>query len=327
MNRDQDSLPLVSVCMPAYNAAEHIADSVRSVLQQTYPRIELVICNDGSTDETAAVLEQFAGYDQLVVVHTANGGQCAAANEAFRHSRGELIKFFDADDLLNPTHIEVQVNRLAGRPDCIAAGQLSRFYGNDPASAGNEPRANWLDLKPLDWLLAGNGDGLGMMQCGMFLIPRNLLLKAGLWNESLSQINDFEFFPRVFLEAAEMLFTPEARVLYRSGSMSSLSNNLSPAKLLSAYQALTLTTERLLRIEDSERVRSALSHYWSLWIHNFFLEDRALYRGAQQRLQQLGNFPDDYYERSAGTLARLIGWRNKKRIRYGLRRIRRCFGK
>ena len=314
--------PLVSVCMPAYNAAAHIGESVESVLRQTYPHVELVICNDGSTDSTATVLAQYAGHPQVKIITTANGGQCAAANQAFLHSTGELIKFFDADDLLNETHIAEQVKRLAGCPDCIAAGQLSRFYHNDIQTAQYEPRANWLDLNPLDWLLAGNGDGLGMMQCGMFLIPRRILDQSGLWNETLSQINDFEFFPRVFLNASQIRFTPEARVFYRSGSLLTLSNNLSPAKLLSAYHALSMTTDRLLQLEDSERVRSSLSHYWYLWIHNFFLEDRALYKGALQYLHRLGDFKDDYYDQHSGRLGRWLGWRNKKRIKYLVRKVK-----
>lgn len=209
--------PLVSVCMPAYNAEKYIADSINSVLNQTYPNIELIVCNDGSQDGTQQVLSGFAANTKIKVVTTANRGQCAAANEAYKHAAGELIKFFDADDLLNKEHIAEQVSLLSNNPGCISAGIISRFYNDDLTTALHEPLSTWRDMAPIDWLLDDTGHGLGMMQCGMFLIPRSILEKSGLWDESLSLINDFEFFPRVLLHAQQILFAKNAIVYYKIG--------------------------------------------------------------------------------------------------------------
>ncbi|MBL0358832.1 MAG: glycosyltransferase family 2 protein [Chitinophagaceae bacterium] len=315
--------PLVSVCMPAYNAEKYVAEAIDSVLNQIYPNIELIVCNDGSTDGTQEILSSFADIKNIKIVNTGNRGQCAAANEAFKNSTGEYIKFFDADDKLNPEHIAEQVARLTGTTSCIATGTISRFYNDDLNTALYEPLSNWRDMAPIDWLMDDSGHGLGMMQCGMFLIPRHLLEEAGLWNESLSLINDFEFFPRVMLNAQQMLFTEKAVVFYRSGRLDTLSNDLSKSKLLSAYNALELTTNRLLKFENSTRVKKVLSISWNLWLYHFYLNETELYQKAKKHLKLLGDHPDYYFKNNAGKLARLIGWKNHKRLKYLSKKIKK----
>src|ERR1700754_2913400 len=106
------SLPMVSICMAAYNSEKYIDEAIDSVLKQTYRNIELIIVNDGSVDNTAEVLKKYENHPQIKIVHSINKGQCAASNLAVKHSSGAFIKFFDADDILNETHIESQVSRL-----------------------------------------------------------------------------------------------------------------------------------------------------------------------------------------------------------------------
>jgi len=307
------SLPLVSICMPAYNAASYIEATIQSILAQSYSNIEIIIVNDGSSDDTENIIKKYTAGNRIRLINSNRGGQCAAANLAFRHSQGDLIKFFDADDLLGEYSIEVQVRRLLDAPNSIAAGQIKRFYNDDPSNALHEPLATWQDLDPMDWLLIDNGKGLGMMQAGMFLIPRQILMKSGLWNESLSLINDFEFFPRVILSSDRVLFTEEAKVFYRSGMANSLSSTNSRQKLASACSALELTTDHLLKHEDSDRVRSVLFFFWDMWSQIFYLDEMNLYRKARQRMKQLGNYSNTFGKDVSG-IVKLIGWKNKKRI-------------
>jgi glycosyltransferase involved in cell wall biosynthesis len=314
-----DQQPLVSVCMPAYNAAAYIGAAVESVLAQTYPHVELVVVNDGSSDRTGEILQEYAGNPKVRVINSSRGGQCAAANLAYRHSKGQLIKFFDADDILNKEHLAAQVERLLAHPGSIAAGRVRRFYNNDLSDALHEPLATWQDLKPLDWLLIDNGNGLFMMQCAMFLIPRTILESAGLWNESLSQINDFEFFPRILLKADRVFFTEEAIIYYRSGMSGTLSGNLSRPKLLSAYASLELTTSLLLKHEDSDRVRSVLFIVWDMWKHFFYLDEMNLYRKTLDQMKRLGHYSNTFKGKKS-LLVKLIGWKNEKRIKKLIKR-------
>ena len=91
--------PLVSICVPAYDAERTLADALDSALGQTYPRVEVVVVDDGSTDATPEILEAYARRG-VRSVRQDNAGQCAAANRALAASRGDLVKFFDADDVL-----------------------------------------------------------------------------------------------------------------------------------------------------------------------------------------------------------------------------------
>src|ERR1700761_7192282 len=93
--------PLVSICMPAYNAGNYIMAAINSVIDQSYQNWELIIVNDGSTDNTGTELENIND-SRIKIYNQTNKGQCAAANAAFGFSTGELIKFMDADDLISP---------------------------------------------------------------------------------------------------------------------------------------------------------------------------------------------------------------------------------
>ena len=92
---------LVSVLIAAYNAGPYIAETLDSVLAQSYPSIEIIVVDDGSTDETSTILDRYAGRGAIRLIRQANAGQCRSRNRAFAESRGSLIKFLDADDLIS----------------------------------------------------------------------------------------------------------------------------------------------------------------------------------------------------------------------------------
>src|SRR5947207_10596589 len=93
--------PLVSILIPAYNAEPWIADTIKSALNQTWPRAEVVIINDGSRDQTLSIAQQFAS-ERVSIVSQENQGVCAARNRAFELCQGDYIQWLDADDLLAP---------------------------------------------------------------------------------------------------------------------------------------------------------------------------------------------------------------------------------
>jgi glycosyltransferase involved in cell wall biosynthesis len=316
------SLPLVSICIPAYNAAGYIDETINSVLGQTYRNIELVIVNDGSKDATAEVLKKYETSPTIRIIHSVNKGQCASMNLAVKHSGGEFIKFLDADDILNDIHIESMVRRLLDNPNCIAAGQVKRFYNDDISTALHEPLATWQDLKPMDWMVIDNGKGLGMMSGWLFLIPRHLLDKAGPWNENLLVMNDYEFSPRLLLLSEKVLFVEDAKIFYRSGMPGSISNMQTRANLVSAFTGLEATESFLLQHENSERVKAALSVFWHLWAYSFFLDAPDLYKKAKKHLKQLGNHPNIYFDNAPGKIMRLIGWKNHKRIKKFIHKLK-----
>lgn len=119
--------PLVSVLIPAYNAERTIVSAVESVLAQRYPRVEVVVIDDGSTDGTAAALARFG--DRIRVVHQPNGGLAAARDRSHVEARGELIAWLDADDLMNPDRIALQVEFLLHHPSVLlVSSDFSAFF-------------------------------------------------------------------------------------------------------------------------------------------------------------------------------------------------------
>ena len=110
-----ESAPLVSVIIPAYNNARFLPDNIRSILEQSYRNIELIVVDDGSTDNTQAVLAGFG--DRLRYVRKANGGPSSARNLGIQMARGQLIAFQDADDLWLPEKVRQQVEFLHDHPD------------------------------------------------------------------------------------------------------------------------------------------------------------------------------------------------------------------
>src|SRR5438876_760555 len=105
--------PLVSILIPAYNAEEWIADTIRSAIGQTCPRKEIIVVDDGSSDRTAEVAQRFAS-KEVTVVSIQNQGAAAARNHALRLSQGDYIQWLDADDLLAPDKVERQLALLEG---------------------------------------------------------------------------------------------------------------------------------------------------------------------------------------------------------------------
>jgi glycosyltransferase involved in cell wall biosynthesis len=106
--------PLVSVIIPTYNRAEFIAETVESVLNQTYSNIETIIVDDGSTDNTRDVLKKYQ--DKIDYIYQDRSERSKARNEGVRHSQGDYIAFLDSDDVWFPTKIEKQVQILDEKP-------------------------------------------------------------------------------------------------------------------------------------------------------------------------------------------------------------------
>lgn len=324
---------LVSILIPCYNAAPYIAAALDSALAQTWQEKEIIAVNDGSTDRSGEILESYRSRG-IKVIYQENKGQCAAANRAFQESSGDYIKFFDADDLLAPRTIELQMGRVAGSTTVVASCEWGRFYANDLSTFKLELQPVWRDMDPTEWLVESWLSGGGMMQSALWLVPRALLGKCGLWNQDLSLINDFEFFARVLSHASEVRFAPGARLYYRSAISGSLSGQKSAKAIQSAFDSLTLGTEHLLTRRNDARARRACATVMQKFVFDYYPEHMELCRLMATRVNELGG-SDRPPDGTPGfhVLRRVVGWKVARRIekftvRHGLNRaaIKRASG-
>lgn len=105
--------PLVTIIIPAYNAASYLCRAIDSLLAQTWKQLEVLVIDDGSTDATGTIADEYAARDDRVrVVHKANGGVAAARNTGLEEARGDLIGFTDSDDWVQPAFVSLLVNTL-----------------------------------------------------------------------------------------------------------------------------------------------------------------------------------------------------------------------
>ena len=125
---NQPAAPLVSVVIPCYNLAHFLRDAIESILAQTYPRIELVVVDDGSMDNTAAVV---ADYPLARCVRQGNRGVAEARNVGFGATNGEYVLFLDADDRLAPDAVQAHLRCFAEHPEAgFVVGAIEQITGD-----------------------------------------------------------------------------------------------------------------------------------------------------------------------------------------------------
>ena len=214
-----EMFPLVSVAIPSYNAAGTLAETLDSVLGQTYPNVEVIVVDDGSTDNTQGVLARYA--ERVHVVRKSNGGLASARNAGFVAAQGKYIALLDADDLCMPERIAVQVAYMERSPDIVLcssdftafngggvisdsyiANYYSRIAETTGGVAGIYPHQRELHFLD-DVVKVYFGYVYGQMALGSFIHPptvlfrKNILDKCGLLDEKIVNCCDFDWFVRM----------------------------------------------------------------------------------------------------------------------------------
>jgi len=278
--------PLVSIIIPAFNAEKLISETINSVLNQTYKNYEIIIINDGSTDNTLSIVKKYES-KKINIIDQENRGQSASENIGLKHSQGELIEFLDSDDLLSPDKIEKQVKKYNKYGNnFVYSCKWARFrkLTNDAVFI---PNILWKDIKPVDWLVNAWENNL-MMHGASWLIPRKIIDDAGLWDERLTLINDFDFFSRVLLNCDEIKFCKEVKTYYRSGNEDSLSGRKSNEAFKSAFISISLGTENLIKTENSSRTCHASATSFQRFIFASFPQLPELRRKAEEKVKLYG---------------------------------------
>lgn len=209
--------PLVSVIIPTHNRGQFLDDAIQSALNQSWPHSEIIVVDDGSTDDTR---ERVLAYGPPVrYLYQPNQGAGAARNTGIAHSRGEYIAFLDDDDIWLPQKLERQVGALVTDPDAVAYC-LCAYVDQARNLLPEEPRR-----------IVVNGDVLTRCpeECWVapsaMMIPRSCIEKAGMFDPSLRACEDWDFCVRLVMAGYTFANIPEVLVHKRLHS-TNLGGNL-----------------------------------------------------------------------------------------------------
>jgi glycosyltransferase involved in cell wall biosynthesis len=305
--------PKVSIIVPCHNARPWLAAALESALAQTWADKEIIVVDDGSTDDSLALAQSFAPRGVLVVAQQ-NRGASAARNHGLRLAAGSYIQFLDADDLLAPGKIEHQLHRILPLGErVLASGAWARFH-QDPGIAEFSLFPNSRDLTGVEFLQL-HYEECCMMHPAAWLAPRALLDRIGPWNETLSLNDDGEFFARAMLAADGIVYCGAARSYYRSGLHGSLSRRQDRRSLESLFRATELTLQVLQAADDSPRTRAAVAYAWLWTAFELHPGHPELSREAEARCRTMGGTRHPLPGGRAFQLARrFVGWRRAKSL-------------
>ena len=228
--------PLVSIIIPAYNRAHLIAETLDSVLAQTYQNWECIIIDDFSTDSTFQILEEYNKKDKRFIIcekspHDKKSAS-SSRNIGLQKAKGDYIQFLDSDDLIASNKLEEQLQVLSnGDKQNILTCKWGIFKNREEDGNVYEQNLFYRDFEnALEYLdLVGEYGGFFPLHC--FLIPKKIIEKTGNWDDDLTLNDDGEFIFRALIHTDKILFCSKTYVLYRKNDSESLSTITSNDKI------------------------------------------------------------------------------------------------
>lgn len=311
---EKDSLQkLVSICIPAFNAANYIGDTISCLLDQTYQKIEVIVVDDHSTDKTLEIVKTFD--DSRLKFYTNPKKYAASArNFAYKQSEGEYIIFFDADDLIERDFIEKQAEKLHEDENSIVISNWGRFYNNDLSTYEEDSYIIKKDLTYEEWILAYWSEVRHTTPPGRLAMSRQLIEKTPLWDETLTLNDDFQFFNEVFYHCTMIRYNPTT-FYYRSG-INGLSSKIGEKFYESSFKAL----KRGIELAQKKYPNNlSLAFCYANMFKNIEYEVYPIISLTKQvkRAQQM--LPAATFKFPAGGITRvlikLLGWKLTKRIK------------
>ena len=203
--------PLVSIIIPTYNTARYLEEAVNSALGQTYKNKEIIVVDDGSTDNTREILDVYIRKGVIKYIYQKNKGLAGARNTGIMSARGEYVALLDADDLFKLDKVEKQLRYLNNCPDCdFCYCDVLLFQDNRPNKFFRYDY-KYYSGSIFKYLLRQNF----INPSTLFFHRKNIIDKFGLFNESLRRVEDLEYYLRVSLAGAKFCFLDEPLFLSR----------------------------------------------------------------------------------------------------------------
>jgi glycosyltransferase involved in cell wall biosynthesis len=299
---------LVSVIIPAYNAAKTIEKTLQSVMDQDYPSLEIIVIDDGSTDNTKDVVKNFSA--KINYIYQINSGVSAARNNGYKHAKGDFIQYLDADDILAASKITTQVNLLIQHNADVAYGDWVKFTENEHAYKELEIVSREMQLREEIELFTDF-----WVPPAALLYKRSITEKIGPWNTKLPIIQDARYALDAALNKAKFLYTPGIMAYYRVHDTGSLSTKNKFAFMLDCFENAK-QIDSLWNKEYAADVekKNAVIRVLRFCVNEFSVLDKEKHKEAINYILQIE--PNYIPEGSKGlrAMSRLFGYRNAERI-------------
>jgi glycosyltransferase involved in cell wall biosynthesis len=244
----------VSVITPCYNGARFLEGTLRSALQQTLPPVEILVIDDGSTDESAAIAERFG--PPVRVIRQPNRGESVARNRGLAEARGSHVLFLDADDLIDPEALRYLAEALAGTHNAVALMGCAWFESN-PEQPYTIKEATNREFFPK--IIESN---FGPPHC--WLTPIELVRAAGGFCEPLRWFEDWDLWWRVGMRAGRLIPVPYVGARYRRHPESQLATTNLADRTRGHAAVMTRMIEAFLQRDDL-LMRHGDQLFWSSW--------------------------------------------------------------
>jgi glycosyltransferase involved in cell wall biosynthesis len=267
------ALPSVSIVIPVYNGRDYVAEAIDSVLAQDHRPLEIIVVDDGSTDDTLAVVERYR--DRVTVVHQENAGQSAAMTAGWARASGTLLGYLSADDRLRAGAVAALARALAAAPDAVLA-----YPDFGLIDATSQPIG--AIVTPPDYdeaLLFGD---LHCLPGPGALFRREAYHRAGPWDQTLRQVPDLDFFFRLALHGP-FLHVPQVLADYRRHAGAATYRPATPAR---ADEPLRVVAGYFARPDVPDRIR----RYRRTATANALLLSGVMHGSSRRSVRALGRF-------------------------------------
>jgi teichuronic acid biosynthesis glycosyltransferase TuaG len=217
---------LISVIMPAYNAEKHIATSIDSVLAQTYTDWELIIVDDGSTDNTSAIVKEYVNTDERIkYIYQNNGKQAKARNKAIKNAKGDILAFLDSDDLWLPEKLEEAISILESTEFNMVCTDAWVVYGEivyDKTIRMNIEERDYEGIDAFHYFLISN-----RVCTSTVVLQRSVLDEIGGFDENqlITPAEDYDLWLRILYAGYKIRSVSSPLSIYRMHEASSTTND------------------------------------------------------------------------------------------------------
>jgi glycosyltransferase involved in cell wall biosynthesis len=312
--------PKVSILIPLYNSEAYIAETIDSCLNQIYKNIEIIIVDDGSSDNSLNIAQIYSHqYSNITVETQKNSGAPVARNRAFKMSTGEYIQYIDADDLLHPDKILLQMEALKNADNrTIVFGRWGTFQKSIENVIWKDLPVNKNYDDPKKFLIELWESGMAAIT-HLWLVPRILVEESKGWNESLTKNQDGEFFARIVYKSTKIVFIKNSIGYYRKDNTNSISSQISKKALESTLKSFETYMELMKNGLNDRSVCKSLALLYSRFLYKIPPHYKDMILETKSRLKSLGyNKPINTMKISDRILSYFLGTHNvlqfKKRI-------------